>query len=115
PTPSSPFNAPDLPGGFGYLVVHSPVSATVYVNGRKVGPTNEATRALCGKRFVRLGTPNEPGPPYWVAPGQTVVIPCRGRVEVEAKPAPSPPPHGPRSSGGRTGAASANPRARAPR
>jgi eukaryotic-like serine/threonine-protein kinase len=84
-------DAANLPGGFGYLTVRSPVNAAVYVNGHRVGQVNQPLQALCGRRFVRLGTPNEAGPPFWVAPGQTVVIPCQGSIQVDAKPAPSPP------------------------
>jgi hypothetical protein len=88
----------DLPGGHGYITVRSPVNANVYVNGKSAGVTNEQLVALCGKWFVRLGTPTASGHPFWVAPGQTVVIPCQGKVEIEAKPAPSPPAKAPRGN-----------------
>jgi len=81
----------DLPGGFGYITVVSPVNAMVFVNGGLAGPTNEPVKATCGRRFVRLGTVNEGVRfPAWVAPGRTVIIPCQAAVTVEIRPSPSP-------------------------
>jgi hypothetical protein len=67
------------------------VNAQVFVNGLLAGPANQPVKAVCGRRFVRLGTVMEGGHfPAWVAPGQTVIIPCQAAVTVEIKPSPSP-------------------------
>jgi hypothetical protein len=77
-----------LPGGYGYLTVKSPVTAVVFVNGHNIGATNEPLQAQCGKRFIRIGTLSEAGP-MWVAPGQTVIVPCQSAITIEQRPAPS--------------------------
>ncbi len=90
--PSSTSMADTIPGGFGLLTVTSPVTAIVFVNGHRAGKANEPLRALCGNRFVRIGTMSDDGDgPFWVAPGRTVGIPCQGSVSIELRPAPSPP------------------------
>ncbi|HEY4119910.1 MAG TPA: protein kinase [Byssovorax sp.] len=91
PNPSSSARANDpmlLPGGYGYLTVKSPVTAVVFVNGHNIGATNEPLQAQCGKRFIRIGTLSEAGP-MWVAPGQTVIVPCQSAITIEQRPAPS--------------------------
>jgi serine/threonine-protein kinase len=93
PSPSPPPgpDGSDLPGGYGYVTVFSEVSANVYVNGILVGSVNQPARAVCGRRFVRLGTQQDGDRfPSWVAPGQSVAIPCQSSTSVTMSPAPSP-------------------------
>jgi hypothetical protein len=69
------------------LVVASPLEATVYVNGAKMGPTNQPLIAPCGPRFVRLAkTEPDARAAAWLIPGQTVAIPCKSVVEVRIAP-----------------------------
>jgi len=71
----------------GIVAVKGPPSGAVFVTGLRVGETDADALAPCGRRYVRVGTtPNSKGlaSVTWLSLGQSVVIPCGGRVEVEA-------------------------------
>jgi serine/threonine-protein kinase len=76
-----------LPPDTGLLTVTSPVEATVYMNGSAVGPTNQPLKVLCGRWFVRIGTPPESGTPTWMANGASVAIGCQRATKIDAHPA----------------------------
>ena len=88
--------APDpkkLAAGMGYLTVASPGAATVFVNGAAVGDVNTPLEVACGRRFIRLGTSPDGGAvTTWLAPGQTVEIPCQGALRTEIVPVTTAPP-----------------------
>jgi hypothetical protein len=72
------------------VTVFSSVSANVYVNGILVGTVNQPARAVCGRRFVRIGTqPDGDRFPSWVAPGRSIAIPCQSATSLTMDPAPS--------------------------
>lgn len=80
-----PLEASSLPPRLGVLTVRGQGDARVYVNGEDLGPLNEALKAPCGLRYVRLGTAREgTRPPTWLSPGQSVTIACRAATEIEA-------------------------------
>jgi len=80
--PSSP---DQLPPQVGYLTVRGKGEARVYVNGVDLGPLNQALKAPCGLKYVRLGTATKGAhPPSWLSPGQSVAIACRAATEIAA-------------------------------
>jgi len=74
-----------------YLVVASPVSANVYVNGVLVGTTNERVPVPCGWKNVRLAEQAMPAAgqsfPLWLTEGKPVMIACTGVTTTAITPA----------------------------
>lgn len=72
------------------LYVRSNAEADVWVQGRKLGKTNELLKLPCtrGLRFTRLG--REPGP-AWVSEARSIEIPCGQLTELELDPRPEKP------------------------
>jgi serine/threonine protein kinase len=75
---------PDL----GYLTVKNPENVDVYVNGRRVGPTNQPGIAQCGQRFLHLAMPNGGS---WLGRGQTIFVQCRASTVISVEISPDPP------------------------
>lgn len=81
PVAVEPASAPD-PGPLapteGWLSYARSEVASVYVNGKLLGPTNTPLRALCGLKNVRLARPSpEPtNAPEWLGAGRPVDIRC---------------------------------------
>ena len=77
-----------LKRGLGLLTVHSTAShASVYVNLKLFGGPEERLTVPCGKQFVSIGVPpRRPGPPIWLAPGKSIIVPCGGAYEATMNP-----------------------------
>jgi hypothetical protein len=73
----------------GRLTIHSLASyAKVYMMFTKYGKVEERLTVPCGRRFMAIGLP-APTPhrePIWLAPGETIDIPCGGSLEVTMNP-----------------------------
>jgi eukaryotic-like serine/threonine-protein kinase len=65
----------------GYITVKTPDPYDVYINGERIGPSNEPNIAPCGQRYMRLATMKNNEVAY-VGRGQTVLIQCRGTTVV---------------------------------
>jgi serine/threonine-protein kinase len=73
----------------GHLTVHSSAPyAKVYMMLNKLGRVEEKMTVVCGQRFISIGLPPRPGraEPTWLAPGQSVHIPCGGSLTVTMNP-----------------------------
>lgn len=70
----------------GWVLVRSPLDTGVFVNGARVGRTNQQVKARCGLKYVRLA--DSPG--IWLSVGKTVSIECLGHTETTILPVPSP-------------------------
>lgn len=68
-----------------YLYVASSASADVWVQGIKIGRTNEKLKLACtkGLRFTRLG--QEPGP-AWISDATSIPIPCGSVTQLRLDP-----------------------------
>ena len=77
-----------LKRGFGLLTVHSTAPhASVYVNLKVLGGPEERLTVPCGKQFVSIGIPpRRPGPPIWLAPGKSIIVPCGAAFEATLNP-----------------------------
>jgi hypothetical protein len=75
----------DLLSNKGYLIVRSPVSAEVVVQGVSRGMTNEKLISSCYTRNVRLRDPDSKA---WVTKGQAVKVTCMGTTTVTIVPDP---------------------------
>jgi hypothetical protein len=76
-------NPADLPFGFGFLTVAYARPAEVYLQGKRVGATNQRLKVRCGRSFVRLAS-SATGPyPEWLTAGETTAIPCQGATQIE--------------------------------
>jgi len=71
-----------LPRDRAALIVHSSVSAHVFVHGADYGETNQMLMTSCGIRFVRLGR----GPGDFIEPGLPHVIKCGKLTELTIEP-----------------------------
>jgi len=75
------------PAGFGFVTVLYPGPGTVYVSGKKFGPTNERLQVTCGKNwFIRVASTTEGPYPEWLSPGESVLVPCQEAVTVQQAP-----------------------------
>lgn len=74
---SQPPDAAALPPTLGYLTVTSSAGGDVYVNGKPLGPANQALQTPCGTRYVRVGSRAPGGEVHWLTGGQTVELGCR--------------------------------------
>ncbi|AUX48569.1 protein kinase [Sorangium cellulosum] len=79
-----------LAKGQGLLTVGYPDAGGVYVNGKFVGPVNEALVVRCGRYFVRVGKAGNTKFPEWLSAGVTAQVPCQGAARIDIKP-PAPP------------------------
>jgi hypothetical protein len=73
----------------GHLTVHSVAPyAKVYLMFTRFGRVEETLSVPCGQRFVAIGLPPRPGKtePIWLAPGQSMFIPCGGSLTVTMNP-----------------------------
>lgn len=70
----------------GYLYVKIPLEAKVYINGRSIGPTNQAVKTGCGMRFVRVGQDGG----HWLSAGRSIKIECGKLTKAEFSPSPPP-------------------------
>jgi serine/threonine-protein kinase len=77
-----------LPGGVGLITIVFPGQSDVYLNGKAIGPANEALEVRCGRWFVRLGSPTVSGIPEWSTRGETVIVPCQGSITIPMQPNP---------------------------
>jgi hypothetical protein len=77
-----------LKRGLGLLTVHSTAPyASVYVNLKVLGGAEERLTVPCGKQFVSIGIPpRRPGPPIWLAPGKSIIVPCGAAFEATLNP-----------------------------
>jgi serine/threonine-protein kinase len=77
-----------LKRGLGLLTVHSTAPhASVYVNLKVLGSAEEMLTVPCGKQFVSIGIPpRRPGPPIWLAPGKSIIVPCGAAFEATLNP-----------------------------
>jgi hypothetical protein len=94
-TGAPPGDPASLPATKGYLVVTSTASIHVYVQGTKVGLTNESLEVDCGPKFVRLGDPPaNPAPGgsplgvKWRSEGKSTVVACRAVTTMTITPSP---------------------------
>ncbi len=67
----------------GYLVVQSRAKADVYVQGLRLGETNQQIKSRCYRRFVRL---KDSSTGTWLGPGQAVQIECGAVTTVRIEP-----------------------------
>jgi len=85
PTSAAPAASIDLrrlAADRGALIVHSSVSAHVFVHGTDYGETNRPLMTSCGIRFVRLGR----GPGDFLEPGRSYVLKCGRLNELTIEP-----------------------------
>ena len=79
-----------IPPKHGALVVQSPAAGSVYLNGRAIGETGpQPIVTPCGRRYVRVGVPPEPGRQItWLTKGVSAVIACGTTTTIEVPPLP---------------------------
>ena len=82
PRPVASVDLRRLAADRGALIVHSSVSAHVFVHGTDYGETNRPLVTSCGIRFVRLGR----GPGDFLEPGRAYVLKCGRLNELTIEP-----------------------------
>jgi hypothetical protein len=85
PVVEEPAAAEKLLSYQGFLIVNSQAKADVYVQGKRVGPTNAKNISSCWTRFVRL---RDPSSQRWLTKGQPVRIECMKTTTVTINPTP---------------------------
>jgi hypothetical protein len=68
--------------------VKNPENVDVYINGVRVGPTNQPGVSTCGQRFLHLALPNGGS---WLGRGQTIYVQCRASTVISFEISPDPP------------------------